>query len=118
MYPYMERRTRSVKQVPGAVEQESGLSGIKVKDLTASVTTASTLIAPRNSQRAWIVLTNDGDYDIYLQLDGPAVANKGILLNANGGGIILDHNTPFYGEIFGIAPGGTSIIVCQEIYYE
>ncbi len=106
------------RQLVGAdVEQTTGLTNLKVQDLTKTVGTASTLVCGRNSQRAWVILVNDGTSNIYLKLDAAAVANQGIRLNASGGAIILDANTPFFGEIFGIA-AANSVITVTEGYYE
>lgn len=77
-----------------------------------SVTTSSTLVQATSS-RPYMAIVNNGDYPVYLALNGdaPAVVNEGIRINPGGGSyeILADEN-PYNGAIRAIASGGTSVI--------
>ncbi len=78
------------------------------------VATTSTEIAPANDSRNWILLTNIGATDVYASFDKSAELQKGILLGANGGSLVLDKNVLTTGPINGITSSGTSKVIYQE----
>ena len=96
-----------------------GQPGFGITQATAntavSVLTTSTLIIAANSKRHGLTLVNDGAYPVYLFFGaGPAVANSGLRLNANGGATQLDCNALWLGAVYGIAVGGTSNVTVAE----
>ncbi len=52
---------------------------------TAGVGTATGTAVPANAARKYLLVINDSDTDMYLGLDGDAVANEGIRVNSGGG---------------------------------
>lgn len=84
------------------------------KTKTCGITT--TLLLASNEGRRWVVLVNQGAFDAWVMLGGPAVADKGIYLKGGGGSLGIDMLTsPWYGAINGIAVGGASIITVLEV---
>ena len=83
----------------------------------ANVTNATTEIMPANNARQWAVVVNASDTDMYVALDADAVLNKGILLIARGGSIVLNRKGDIFsnGPINGIHGGsGDKVAVGQE----
>lgn len=77
-----------------------------------SVTTSSTLVQATTSS-PYRVIVNNGDYPVYLALNGdaPAVVNEGIKINAGGGSYeIISNQNPYFGAIRAISSGGTSVV--------
>ena len=70
------------------------------RDFTCTAT--QQIISDENLLRQYCLMVNDGDADIYLGLDMPAEANKGIRLNANGGSYEINLTNPFKGRIYAI----------------
>ncbi len=52
---------------------------------SVSVGTSTTVVLAENGARTYLLLVNDSDTTIYLAVGAPAVVNKGIRVNANGG---------------------------------
>ena len=95
---------------------EIDLSKLQATERTISVGTASTLILRVNPNRIWAQFTNDGANVIYLSFKSPAVVSQGFRINASGGAFEFDQiNTPWTGELYGIASGGASVLSGQEI---
>ncbi len=84
----------------------------KTEDHTKSLAVASVLIIPANKHRTGAWLINDSAVVIYLGVGRPAVANKGIRLNAEGGAWEITKDNLFKGDIFGISAEGTDNIIC------
>lgn len=86
------------------------------RDITTSVlNTASTLVADANRHRSHLIVVNDGNNIIYLALGKTAVANRGIRINANGGGYEINRLNMFKGQINAIAVTGTTVLVGEEV---
>jgi len=79
-----------------------------------AVSTDSIQILPGVTGRKSLSLTNIGTADVYWSMDVAAVENKGNLLSANGGTILLDRTVITDGPVFGIAGSGTNIVMFQE----
>ena len=86
-----------------------------VKDRSTLVDITSTLILEANSYRVWAVLVNQGATDIWVALGAAAVADKGILLKAGGGALLIETTNPWPGEVYGIAETSASKLTCQEV---
>lgn len=83
---------------------------------TFAITDSSQKVAPLDENRCWILLTNDGSNTIYLNFGEDAVANSVSRLNANGGSLLLDRNTPWANTIFAIcATGLTSTLLVNDV---
>ena len=66
-------------------------SGAVVITSTAvTVANTSTSVAVANSQRRFLLLINDSDTNIYCKFGATAIVHQGVLLVANGGGLLLD----------------------------
>ena len=85
---------------------------------SVSVGTSDTLVLANNPARQELSIVNDGANVVYLMLrtqvgvTNPAVLNKGIRLNANGG----TYTTNSYsGEVRGIASTGATVVTVVEI---
>ncbi len=66
----------------------------------------STLIVAGHSSNKYILIVNDSDEVIYLQLQGAALMNRGIRLNAHGGAFEISPGTlRWRGDIYGIHGG-------------
>jgi hypothetical protein len=61
-----------------------------------------------------MLLVNDGDSDIYLAFGGPAVANKGVRLNANGGSFEINITNPWQGSINAVGDAGGPALLITE----
>jgi len=72
------------------------------------------LISATNWLRQYCLIVNDGDADIYLGLDMPAEANKGIRLNANGGCYEINLSNPFKGQIYAIGDASGPRLLLTE----
>jgi hypothetical protein len=60
--------------------------GLAISHASAvAVTTSSTTVLAANPARLYALLVNDSDTTLYLALGDPAVAGRGIRLNAQGG---------------------------------
>lgn len=79
-----------------------------------NVGNASTAVLAANAARMFAVFTNDSANIIYLCLGTPAVANRGIRLNANGGQYIIDQTRLYTGQVTAIAPAGASNLTVSE----
>ena len=80
-----------------------------------AVDTDSTLIRPAlaaGQRRAILFITNAGATDCYISFGVDAVASKGVLLKANGGGVGFDGETLWNGTVNAIvASESTSTIL-------
>lgn len=74
----------------------------------------SDIIVPNNKSRNWLLLTNIGENDVYGAFDNPAEVEKGILLGANGGSLILTGDAMSTGPFNGITESGNSKVIFQE----
>jgi hypothetical protein len=94
-------------------------SDILSQDISKSVLITNTLIARQNAHRSRLLLTNTGGNDVQILCsnNGVATLTTGLLMKAQGGAFQIDDNFEWYGEIYGIASGGTSIVTGTEIYY-
>ena len=72
------------------------------------------IIVPENRSRNWLFLTNIGDYDVFLSFDKPAEVEKGLILCANGGSLVLGKDFISTGAVSGITKLGTSKVIFQE----
>jgi hypothetical protein len=55
------------------------------KHTVVNADVASVLALPKNEVRRYAAFINDSDTTVYLSFGTPAILNKGIRLNANGG---------------------------------
>lgn len=87
---------------------------------TFAITDVTQIVAPIDESRVWILLTNDGAANpIYLNFGEDAVANSCCRLNANGGSILLDRNSPWANYITAICGAGlTSTLLVNDIAQE
>ncbi len=72
---------------------------------SVTVGATSTLVLSTKSGRLYALLVNDSDETIYLGMGDDAVMNKGIPLFP-GGGIELDGDQPFKGDVRAICASG------------
>lgn len=80
------------------------MPGTKASQDAVVTGTVSVLVLKANSRRLGAVLTNDSDTIIYLSLGvNPAVINRGIRLNAAGGGYEIALNNPWDGEVYAVS---------------
>lgn len=83
---------------------------------TFAVTDVSQVVAPIDENRVWILLINDGANPIYLNFGEVAVANTVCRLNANGGSLLLDGNSPWPSIIHAICGAGlTSTLLVNDV---
>lgn len=83
---------------------------------TFAITDTSQLVAPVDENRVWILLTNDGANVIYLNFGEAAVANQSCRLNANGGALLLDGNSPWPNSIHAVCAAGlTSTLLVNDV---
>lgn len=86
---------------------------------TYAITDVSQLVAPADESRVWISLVNDGANPVYLNFGEAAVANSCFRLNANGGSVLLDRNSPWANSIFAICGAGlTSTLLVNDVAQE
>lgn len=88
------------------------------RDHSGNATNTSKLVIPWNPNRQYLAIVNDSDTVIYVSLGIPAIANKGIRLNAQGGNFELDNKLQkmFKGDIYIIHGGaGNKAFTAQEI---
>lgn len=85
------------------------------QDYTVPVGNTSTVVLETNPKRVGATFVNDSDETIYLQKVVPAVASKGIRLNASGGTYEINLSNPFTGRIEAIcASGGKNLCVVED----
>lgn len=80
-------------------------------DVSAST---STLVLASNVGRVYAAIVNNSANSIWISLGAAAVANKGILLNANGGSYEINPNNMYVGNIYAIASSTTSTVTIVE----
>lgn len=84
-------------------------------DLVKDITATQQEVLGTNPQRIYALLVNDGTEDIYLGKGRPAVANRGIRLNASGGNYEINTTNPWHGSIHAVCGAGlTSSLMIQE----
>ena len=83
---------------------------------TASMTTATGVVLAANKARRYALIVNDGAADVYINLGEAAVANTGILINADGGSYEISpaQGNLFLGAINGITALGTATLLITE----
>lgn len=81
-----------------------------------SATNATSVALAANDSRMYAMFQNDGDIDVYLRLGEAAIANEGILLNANGGGWEMSDRLGnlYLGVVNCIAASGTNVVLVLE----
>ena len=95
---------------PGS--DHSVASATTTHDAATVGTSASTVVAA-NGRRNELFLQNDhATQVIYLSLGGTAEANKGIRLNAAGGGVVI---TRYSGAVSAIATGAATTLLIAEV---
>ncbi|MBA7540968.1 hypothetical protein ES705_33271 [subsurface metagenome] len=70
------------------------------------------LIIPANKHRTGAWLVNDSAATIYIGVGRPAVAHRGIPLNAKGGAWEITKDNLFKGDIYGISESGSGNVLC------
>lgn len=73
----------SSQRIEGKID--SFISSMTYTHTTASVGTTSVTVLAQNEDRKYANIINDSDTVVYLYVDGTAVANKGVRINASGG---------------------------------
>ena len=74
----------------------------------------STKILSAKENRAYVVITNDSDEEIYLSLGSPAVQGAGIPLTTKGSVIEIAGDKPFRGDVYAICTsGGKSVAILE-----
>lgn len=79
-----------------------------------AVTGVSQIAVANNFNRSYLLVQNDSDTVIYLALNAPAVAGRGIRLNANGGSYEVNYTNLFTGPVYAIHGGAGSKNVCIQ----
>jgi hypothetical protein len=82
----------------------------------ATVTNISTVIAPVNQNRSYLLIQNDSDATVYLALNAAAELGKGIRLNAGGGSYEINFTNLFTGAVHAITASGSKNVCIQEGY--
>lgn len=82
--------------------------------LNINLTTTQQEVLPANPGRSYALLVNDSDSVAYINLGGPAAANQGIRLNANGGSYEINSTNLFKGRIYAISTGATKKLMVTE----
>lgn len=81
-----------------------------------AVTDVSARVVDRNNNRVWLSLVNDGANPVYLNFGEAAIANVCMRLNANGGSLMIDRNTPWQDLIEAVCGAGlTSTLLINEV---
>lgn len=86
------------------------------KHTVVNADVSSVQVLPRNEARRYALFINDSDTTVYLSLGTPAVLNKGIRLNANGGAyeMLSGRGSLYKGDIYVItSAAGKSILVTE-----
>ncbi len=83
-------------------------------DLKLPLSVTQEKVLSKNLARTYALLVNDGDQIIYLGMGSPAVATRGIRLNAAGGAYEINLTNPFHGAIYAVAAAGTPDLLIQE----
>jgi len=90
-------------------------SGAVVITSTAvTVANTSTSVAVANSQRQFLLLINDSDTNIYCKFGATAIVHQGVLLVANGGGLLLDSTGVSQQAINCIAVTGSKTLLVSQ----
>jgi hypothetical protein len=93
----------------GPQSSDTGVSGGKGK-VTAKI--ESKVLAVANFDRVALVVTNGSAVDAWLALGPTAVAEEGIYLKAEGGGVVID----FYsGPVSVITKSGEGLVTFSEV---
>lgn len=95
--------------VPVEIQQD-------MRDASGEVTTIGRTLFGANRQRVMVAIVNDGDYTIYVCLKGTPAVNTGIRLNANGGNVIIDAQSMWWGAISAIAESSASKVTAVEVF--
>lgn len=77
------------------------------------VAAADTPLLPKNINRVYALIVNDGTDDIYLGMGMPAVMNRGIRVNNGGGSYEITAMNPWHGEIRAISAGTPTILITE-----
>ena len=86
---------------------------ISSTDMSATVTTTSSVIAPASNRQA-MAIVNTGSVPCYLSLSGVATSGKGIYLAASGGFYNIDLTNRYRGAISAITASGTTTLSMSE----
>jgi len=81
---------------------------------SVTIGTVSTEILALNTNRLYALIVNNSTSSVYLALGVPAVLNKGIRINANGGSYEIKTDNLFNGAINGISAAGSKDVVVTE----
>lgn len=81
-----------------------------------TVNDTDTVIAPANSNRTSIMLTNVGKQDVWASCDASPILGQGLFLGRSGGSLVIDQTAFTEGNIRGICDSGLeSDITFQEL---
>jgi uncharacterized protein (DUF39 family) len=89
---------------------------INPKHTVVNADVANVQVLPRNELRRYAAFINDSDTTVYLSFGTPAVMNKGIRLNANGGmyEMFSGRGNLYKGDIYVISSvTGKSVLVTE-----
>ena len=87
----------------------------------AKIGTSSALIVAANTGRNGVILTNEGDDDVWLGFGEAAVENEGMKVPAGGSAVCHYGGRPdryddiFEQAVYGIASGAGNVVAYQEI---
>ncbi|GAH94972.1 unnamed protein product [marine sediment metagenome] len=86
----------------------------KAVDLAITLVAATERqLLPGNPARIYALIVNDGAEAVYLGMSAPAVQNRGIRLNQNGGSYEINAVNPWHGEIRAISAGTPAVLIVE-----
>lgn len=86
------------------------------RDGSGTVTTSSRVIFGANPRRILLTVVNDGDDTVYVCFADTATAHTGKRLNANGGSLVVDRDSMWFGTISVVSLSTDSAVTAEETY--
>lgn len=81
---------------------------------SVTIGNTSTLAIAANTNRKYLVISNDSTEDMYISFGSAAVINKGLRLNANGGTLEWFGPNVFGSAVYAITASGNKRMTYQE----
>jgi len=87
----------------------------KALDLKFTCSATQQRILGKNPARVYALFVNDNALaDIYLSMGIPAVAGRGIRINAGGGSYEINLTNPWHGEVYAVGTAASPTLLVQE----